>query len=91
MYRQQSPYPLVDRLNTVNGMLCNAKGVRRLLIARSCKHLVKALDGLTFKEGTKIPDRTLGLEHITDALGYLVMGVFPMVPRNSCSVQQVLL
>jgi Terminase large subunit, T4likevirus-type, N-terminal len=91
VYSQQSPYPLVDRLNTVNGMLCNAQGTRRLLISRSCNHLIKALDCLTFKEGTKIPDRRSGLDHITDALGYLIMGVFPMVARNTWSVQQVLI
>ena len=30
------------------------------------------------EEGTKIIDRSSGLDHITDALGYLAMGVFPM-------------
>ena len=49
---------------------------------------LKALDGLTYKEGTRIPDRGAGLDHISDALGYLIMGVFPMITK-SWSVQQV--
>jgi len=89
VYTEQSPYPLVDRLNTVNAMLCNAQGRRRLLISPSCTHLIKALDGLTFKDGTKIPDGRSGLNHITDALGYLIMGAFPMVARNTWDVHPV--
>jgi hypothetical protein len=82
VYTVRAPYPLVDRINTVNSMLCNAQGVRRLLIAPQCTDLIKALDGLTYKERSKIPDGRSGLGHITDALGYLIMGVFPMIPRG---------
>jgi hypothetical protein len=78
VYRN-SPYKVVDRINSMNAMLLNAQGFRRLLISPHCKHLIKALDCLTYKEGSKIPDTKSGLDHITDALGYLVMGVFPIV------------
>ena len=70
---------MVDRINTVNARLCNAQGERRLFISPKCTHLIKALDGLTYKDGTKIPDKSSGLDHISDALGYLIMGVFPIV------------
>jgi hypothetical protein len=83
-----SPYPLVDRINTVNARLCNADGRRRLLISPKCTQLIKALDGLTYKPGTKIPDKRSGLDHIADAAGYLIMGVFPMI-TNTVSVQQI--
>jgi hypothetical protein len=83
-----SPYPLVDRINTVNARLCNADGKRMLLISPKCTHLIKALDGLTYKEGTKIPDKRSGLDHIADAAGYLIMGVLPMV-TDTVSVQTV--
>ena len=83
-----SPYPLVDRVNTVNARLCNAAGRRRLLISPKCTHLIKALDGLTYKAGTKIPDKQSGLDHIADAAGYLMMGVFPMI-TNTVSVHPV--
>jgi hypothetical protein len=82
------PYPLVDRINTVNAMLVNAHGKRRLLISPTCTRLIKALDGLTYKEGTKIPDKRSGLDHVSDALGYLIMGVFPMF-AHTVTVQQV--
>lgn len=81
-------YPMVDRINTVNARLCNAHGQRRLLISRRCTQLIRALDCLTYKEGTKILDKRSGLDHVTDALGYLVMGLFPIV-TNSVSIQTV--
>src|SRR6202521_289544 len=76
---RNSPYKIVDRINSVNAMLLNAQGSRRLLISPQCRHLIRALDGLTYKEGSKIPDTRSGLDHITDAIGYLVMGVFPII------------
>jgi hypothetical protein len=72
----------------VNAMLLNAQGSRRLLISPQCKHLIKALDCLAYKEGSKIPDKRSGLDHITDALGYLVVGLFPII-TNSVSIQIV--
>jgi len=71
-------------------MLLNAEGSRRLLISPQCKHLIKALDCLTYKEGSKIPDARSGLDHITDALGYMVMRVFPII-TDSVSIQTVLI
>ena len=82
-------YPVVDRINSVNAMLCNAQGQRRLLISPSCTHLIKALDGLTYKQDTKLPDKSSGLQHITDALGYMIMGVFPLVDKTSWAVSKV--
>lgn len=73
------PYPTVDRFNSVNAMFQNASRQRRLFIDRKCKNLIRALDGYTFKEGTNLPDKSTGFGHITDALGYLIMGVFPML------------
>jgi hypothetical protein len=73
------PYPIVDRVNSVNAMFENANGQRRLFVDRKCKILIRALDSLTFKAGTHLPDKSTGFDHITDALGYLVMGVFPMI------------
>jgi len=79
--------PVVDRITNVNAMLCNANGQRRLLIHPRCKHLIRALDTLTYKEGTKIPDKSTGQDHITDALGYLIIAQFPIV-RSVVRVQE---
>jgi len=70
--------PVVDRINTVQAALKNADGDRRIYAHPRCKHLVKALDGLTYVEGSHQPDKSGGLDHITDALGYLVMGEMPL-------------
>jgi hypothetical protein len=70
---------VVDRITNVNAMLCNANGQRRLLIDRKCQQLIRGLDTLTYKKGTKIPDKSTGQDHITDALGYLMVAAFPIV------------
>ena len=82
------PYPIVDRVNSVNAMFENANRQRRLFIDRNCKNLIRALDGLTFKAGTHLPDKSTGLDHITDALGYLIMAAFPML-KDEVTVTQV--
>ena len=74
-----SPCPVVDRITNVNTMLCNANGQHRLLIHSKCKNLIRGLDTLTYKEGTKIPDKSTEHDHITDALGYLIVAAFPII------------
>lgn len=75
-----APYPVADKINTVNAGLCTAAGVRRIMVAPKCRELIKGLDGLTYKEGTSEPDKGLGLDHITDALGYLALWELPLRP-----------
>lgn len=71
--------PVADRINEVQAMLCNAAGDRRLFISQKCKELIKSLDGMTYKQGTSAPDKSLGLDHVTDALGYKIHSMFPLV------------
>lgn len=73
---------IVDRVNEVNALCENAKGKRRLFIHPKCKKIIKCLDGLTYKEDTSLPDKKLGLDHMTDALGYLVHMEFPIKKRD---------
>lgn len=68
--------PVVDRVNNVQSMLCNADGRRRVKIHPQAHSLIRSLDGLTYKEGTSQPDKTLGLDHLADALGYLLWQEF---------------
>jgi len=70
---------VADRINEVQAMLKNANGDMRLFVHPRCKETIKALDGMTYKKGTSQPDKTLGLDHITDALGYLVHSEFPII------------
>ncbi len=77
---------VVDRVNAVNAMLCDATGRRRLKIHPRCTSLIKALDGQTYKPGTSIPDKTLGLDHPVDGLGYLVWQRFNLLANRAATV-----
>ena len=75
--------PIPDRINAVQAMLKDASGRRRLLIhPRAGPTLIRALDGLTYKPGTSLPDKTSGLDHLCDALGYLVWQRFNLLNPN---------
>ena len=80
-----NPYPVVNRINAVNAMLRNANGHRRLIIDPKCKYLIRSLEGLTYKEGTRMPDKSHGLDHAGDALGYLIAAIFPGFDSNNWS------
>ena len=64
--------PVIDRINSVNSMLCNSNGERKLLIDPKCKRLRECMIKHTYKEGTRQPDKNSGLDHLGDALGYAV-------------------
>jgi hypothetical protein len=70
---------VADRINEVQAMLKNAAGDRRLFIHPRCVHLIECMDGLTYKKDTNQPDKNSGLDHMTDALGYLVHSEFPIL------------
>lgn len=70
---------VADRINEVQAMLCNAVGERRLFIHPKCTFMIKCLDGLTYKKDTSQPDKSMGLDHMVDALGYLVHSEFPII------------
>lgn len=73
---------VVDRINEVNALCCNAVGRRRLHVHPRCVNVLTALEGLTYKEGTSQPDKDSGLDHIGDALGYMVHQMFPIIQRT---------
>ncbi len=64
--------PVIDRINAVNSLLCNAKGERNLLIDPKCAKIREMFIKMSYKEGTRIPDKDNVLDHAADALGYLV-------------------
>lgn len=87
-YRVISPKkaPLVvDRVNEVQAMLCNAKGDRRLYIHPRCKRLIKCMEGLIYKENSGLIDKSMNLDHLPDGLGYLIHSEFPIISRKSTS------
>ena len=80
-----------DRVNAVQAMLKDATGRRRLKIHPRAKALIKALDGLTYKTDTSIPDKTLGLDHVVDALGYLIWQRFNLLGRPAMQIGRVVM
>lgn len=67
-----------DRVNAVNALLKSADGNRRLFIDPKCKHTIESLQRLTYLEGTNQVDKTSGLDHMADAVGYMVDYLFPI-------------
>ena len=79
--------PLIpDRVNAVQAMLRDDAGRRRLRIHPRARPLMLSLAGQTYKEGTSIPDKTSGLDHMADALGYLVWQRFNLLQSRVASV-----
>jgi hypothetical protein len=63
-----------DRINAVNGLMCNSKGQRRVFInPDKCKHLIRDFEQVSFKEGSTQIDKTkdFSLTHPSDAFGYM--------------------
>lgn len=75
------PWAVKDKINATNWLCRNAAGQIRLFIHPRCKHTIKALKNVTYKEGAEdyVIDKTAGIEHWTDGLGYLVLGAFNQV------------
>jgi len=67
--------PVVDRINNAQAMFLQGDR-RRVRIHPRAKALITALSGLTYKEGTSIPDKGSGFDHVTSALDYLLWQEF---------------
>ena len=70
-----------DRVNTVNARLENhtqdgGDGVRLFVNIQMCPELVKGLEQQVYDKGK--PDKTQGVDHLLDALGYGVCSLMPM-------------
>ena len=72
--------PVKDRIASVNASLKTTDGSVKIHVDPKCKHLIKCISGQTYKEGTRIPDKTGNLDHAMDAFGYLVNWINPIRP-----------
>jgi len=87
--------PIKDRVNSMNAMLLNNSGERRLAIDPRCKELIADFEQVQWKADAngnqtadldkKDPKRT----HISDALGYLIFGEFPIRQRVELQKQSI--
>lgn len=72
---------VLDRVACVNAMLRNADGRCKIFISKSCTELIKDLENLAFKEGTREIDKSDPMRtHMSDALGYLIYARCPLKP-----------
>ena len=74
----KAPWAVKDKINATNWMIKTAKGSIRLFVHPRCKHTIKALKNVTFKDGAEdyVIDKSANIEHWTDGLGYLILGAF---------------
>ena len=71
------PYKVKDKINTVNTAMCDAMGTRHIFMVNDrCMQLKKAWEGYTYKENGE-PDKSSGLDHISDAAAYLICYKLP--------------
>lgn len=61
-----------DRINAFNARLCSADGIRHLFVDPKCKYTIESLEKFSFKEGTQVPDKDSGFDHMFDAASYYV-------------------
>ena len=76
-YRQRHP-AVKDRINALNSVLKNTQGERRFFVDPKCKQFIKSMRQHAYKEGTQIPDKGSGFDHIFDAGTYLIEFVYPV-------------
>ena len=67
-----------DGVNAVNAKLRNSAGITSLFFDPRCKYAIECLEKHTYKEGTSIPDKDSGFDHMNDALRYMVDYLFPI-------------
>lgn len=76
-YRSHHPQ-IRDRINAVNSLLQNALGHSRLWIDPKCRRVIECLEKQVYKEGTQIPDKDQGFDHMNDAIGYGIEFLYPI-------------
>lgn len=75
--------PIKDRVNSYNAMIYNAKHERRYFVnVDACPNLVNALEQQIWGDNG-LPDKKAGLDHITDAGGYFINQMFPIINNKS--------
>jgi len=78
---------VVDRINLVNRLFLDGYSQRQLLVSPKCKYLMQDLDQVTYKRNTRELDKTNPeLTHLSDALGYLCVGLFGIYNYRSMSI-----
>jgi hypothetical protein len=73
--------PVKDRINSMNGMFCNAQGERRYRVnADLCPTYAECLEQQVWAENGE-PDKSSGNDHHNDAAGYFIHRDYPIIKR----------
>ena len=67
-----------DRINAVNAALFSADETTSLWIDPRCRTVIECLEKQLYKEGTQIPDKDGGYDHMNDAIGYGIEYIRPI-------------
>lgn len=77
--RHRNSHPFVrDRINAVNARLKSSIGNRHLFVSSKCRNLIQSLERMSYKEGSSVPDKSQGFDHLCDSLGYMIEYIFPV-------------
>ena len=76
VYAPQAPWNTADKIRAVNAALRTADGEVHTKIHPRCRELIKSFRTLGYAEGTRMPNKKLGVDHAFDAFGYLTLGKF---------------
>lgn len=73
-----------DRVNSVISKLMDGNGNISLYInTTQCKSVSKGLEQQTYDSKTGAPDKTMGLDHSLDAMGYVISYLYPVTGRST--------
>ena len=77
--KARAAHPAVsDRINAVNRLICDNTGKRHIFINPRCENLNQTMEQHRYKDGTNLPDKTTGLDHMADGFGYWIEFEFPI-------------
>lgn len=85
---RNSHTPIRDRVNSVNAKLKNASGIRSLFVDPKCKQTISSLERMVYKPGTSVIEKDGELDHMADAIGYLVDYLYPLRTEYESSTPQ---
>lgn len=75
---RNSHTPIRDRVNSVNSKLKSANGQITMYIDPKCKNIINSVEKMVYKPGTSIILKDGKLDHMADAVGYLVDFLYPL-------------
>ena len=86
VYAPEAPYNTADKIRAVNAALRTADGEVHTKIHPRCRELIKSFRTLGYAEGTRMPNKKLGVDHAFDAFGYLCLGKFNLAKGESGTI-----